>query len=187
MERLRGKIKNKLYELYDTVADGEDSGVDDPDYDQAKKDVNKVLDAIDNNKSLDDLANRINEPIEKAQIISAFTKKVGLPKSELFNVMGAIRGMAETREIKEEDDFEVTDPDAEAYIEDLFSKGEVKKALKKINKRKEKALLIIKFAERIGVPIQEMYDLLGQMDLKALESNRARMTKNELVETVLKK
>lgn len=130
-------------------------------------DVKNVLDAIDQVQAKQDLFNRINVPIEKAEVISQFADKVGIPRSEYYNILGKIRNVAEQddKEIDyDKDEFKEFRKEVEQFVDKIVGDPTVQQKLSKVNRRKEKTQLIEKFIEMIGVPKHKMYELMGYIE-----------------------
>lgn len=128
--------------------------------------VKRALEAIKNVTTNDHFFDRINTPIEKAEVISQFADKVGVPRSEYWDILGKIRSKANEQEEKDEfdynkEDFKEFKKDVERFMDRVMSTPTVEQRLSKLNKREEKGALIKEFIDLIGVPKHKMYDLMS--------------------------
>lgn len=130
-------------------------------------DVKSVFDAIDQVQAKDQLFNRINVPIEKAEVISQFADKVGIPRSEYYNILGKIRRVSEEDEKDieyDKDEFKEFRKDVEQLVDKVVNDPTVQQKLSRVNRPKEKSQLIEKFIEMIGIPKHKMYELMGYIE-----------------------
>lgn len=129
-------------------------------------DVEKAVDAIKNVMGGDHFFDRINTPIEKAEVISQFADKIGVPRSEYWDILGKIRSKANESEEKNTidynpEDFKKFKKDVERFMDRIMNDPTVDQTISLLNRRKEKGQLIKRFIDMIGVPKHKMYDLMS--------------------------
>lgn len=157
--KIQSELRNILKEYqYTGDADREDD---------MYSDVKSVFDAIDQVQAKEQLFNRINVPIEKAEVISQFANKVGIPRSEYYNILGKIRNVSEQDEKDieyDKDEFKEFRKDVEQLVDKVVNDPTVQQKLSRVNRPKEKSQLIEKFIEMIGIPKHKMYELMGYIE-----------------------
>lgn len=132
------------------------------DYEELEPHVEQVLSKIKNAAGGGSAFKRLDRPEEKVEAIAQIGERVGIPRNEMWTILGNIRKMAreQDEEVKLEK-YEELQKDVEFFVDRILNNVNVDQAMSKINKREEKEELVSKLIEMVGVPLHRMYDIMS--------------------------
>lgn len=133
-------------------------------YEDIEPHVQDVVKKIENAAGGGSAFDRLDRPEEKVEAIAQIAEKVGIPRNELWTILGNVKQIAkEDEETPKLEKFEKLQDDVEFFVKRILNNVNVDQAMSKINKLKEKAQLVTKLVEMVDVPFHKVYDIMGEI------------------------